>query len=123
MCRGVVQLFNSVKVQQKTIQDRLREAGPLERKREKALKSMNKSDFLDLLQRNKPAGDVTSTLYMYCITCCGTCRMLFSFQVKTDPSVSIKQEEAAWNVLRDDFMPQVTMRDWDKQASSDSDDC
>ena len=32
------------------MQDRLREAGPLERKREKALKSMNKSDFLDLLQ-------------------------------------------------------------------------
>merc|ERR1712071_654755 len=35
--RGVVQLFNSVKLHQKTIQDRLREAGPLERKREKAL--------------------------------------------------------------------------------------
>lgn len=50
--RGVVQLFNSVKIQQKTIQDKLREAGPLERKREKALKSLNKSDFLELLQGN-----------------------------------------------------------------------
>jgi len=32
------------------MQNRLQEAGPLERKREKALKSINKSDFLDLLQ-------------------------------------------------------------------------
>ena len=48
--RGVVQLFNSVKTHQKTMQNRLQEAGPLERKREKALKSINKSDFLDLLQ-------------------------------------------------------------------------
>ena len=41
--------------------------------------------------------------------------------MKKEPGVNIKQEEAAWNVLRDDFMPQVTMRDWDKQESSDSD--
>lgn len=35
---------------------------------------------------------------------------------------SVKQEdEATWSVLRDDFMPQVTMRDWNKQDSSDSD--
>lgn len=52
-CRGVVQLFNSVKIQQKTIQDKLREAGPLERKREKALKSIDKSDFLELLKGGK----------------------------------------------------------------------
>ncbi len=48
-----MQLFNSVKIQQKTIQDKLREAGPLERKREKALKSLNKSDFLELLKGGK----------------------------------------------------------------------
>ncbi|KAI9565014.1 hypothetical protein GHT06_008756 [Daphnia sinensis] len=84
--RGVVQLFNSVKIQQKTIQDKLREAGPLERKREKALKSLNKEDFYDLLKGGK------------------------------------RQEEATWSVLRDDFMPEVSMRDWDKQESSDSED-
>lgn len=51
--RGVVQLFNSVKIQQKTIQDKLRDAGPLERKREKALKSLNKEDFFELLKGGK----------------------------------------------------------------------
>ncbi len=53
-----MQLFNSVKIQQKTIQDKLREAGPLERKREKALKSINKSDFLELLGGNRGKVDV-----------------------------------------------------------------
>merc|ERR1712071_50340 len=96
--RGVVQLFNSVKTQQKTMQDRLREAGPLERKREKALNSMNKSDFLALLQggnKNK--------------------------KVKLEDS-QVKEEPSSWNVLRDDFMPEVKMRDWDKVDSTDSDD-
>ena len=58
-----MQLFNSVKVQQKTIQDKLRDAGPLERKREKALKSLNKSDFLDLLQKNKGSDDKVTLKY------------------------------------------------------------
>jgi len=96
--RGVVQLFNSVKTHQKTMQNRLQEAGPLERKREKALKSINKSDFLDLLQggsKNK--------------------------KVK-DEAAHIKEEPSSWNVLRDDFMPEVKMRDWDKVDSTDSDD-
>jgi len=80
------------------MQDRLREAGPLERKREKALNSMNKSDFLDLLQggnKNK--------------------------KVKLEDS-QVKEEPSSWNVLRDDFMPEVKMRDWDKVDSTDSDD-
>jgi hypothetical protein len=40
------------------------------------------------------------------------------FKVKKEEK-SVK-EESTWNVLRDDFMPQVTMKDWNKQASSDS---
>ena len=40
--------------------------------------------------------------------------------MKNEP-LRIKQEEATWSVLRDDFMPQVSMRDWDKQVNSDSD--
>lgn len=58
--RGVVQLFNSVKIQQKTIQDKLRRAGPLERKREKVLESINKSDFLQLLEGGKGKHKVIS---------------------------------------------------------------
>ena len=51
-----MQLFNSVKMQQKTIQDTLKAAGPLERKREKALQSFDKSEFLNLL--NGSSGQV-----------------------------------------------------------------
>lgn len=43
----------------------------------------------------------------------------FFFKIKKE-QVEIKQEESTWNVLRDDFIPQVSMRDWDKQESSDS---
>ncbi len=40
-------------------------------------------------------------------------------QVKKE---KVKEEQASWSVLRDDFMPTVSMRDWDKQQSSDSGD-
>lgn len=46
---GVVQLFNAVKQQQKEIDEKLVEAGPLERKREKALKNIDRKAFLDVL--------------------------------------------------------------------------
>ena len=61
-----MQLFNSVKIQQKSIQDKLREAGPLERKREKALKSINKSDFLELLGGNRGKTQVIQILFFFC---------------------------------------------------------
>ena len=60
-----MQLFNSVKIQQKSIQDKLREAGPLERKREKALKSINKSDFLELLGGNRGKTQVIQILFFF----------------------------------------------------------
>ena len=41
--------------------------------------------------------------------------------MKKEP-VKVKEEKASWSVLRDDFIPEVTMRDWNKQESSDSDE-
>lgn len=46
---GVVQLFNAVRQQQKEIEEKLVEAGPMERKREKALKNIDRRAFLDVL--------------------------------------------------------------------------
>ena len=113
--RGVVQLFNSVKTQQKVIQEKLRSAGPLERKREKVLKSFDKSEFLDMLSKSgskvvslKPIWSLFQMVNIFII----------ALQVKDEPA--IKKEKASWSVLRDDFMPQVKMRDWDKQDSSGS---
>ena len=72
--RGVVQLFNSVKAQQKNIQERLREAGPLERKREKALKSISKDDFMNLLTKQGNSKDK--------VTCMMSCNMTWRFMSK-----------------------------------------
>lgn len=47
--RGVVQLFNAVQQQQTEIDKKLRAAGPLERKREKVMKNIDKRAFLDVL--------------------------------------------------------------------------
>lgn len=48
--KGVVQLFNAVKEQQKTIQKKLKEAGPSETKRDKTLAKFTKGHFLDKLK-------------------------------------------------------------------------
>uniref|UniRef100_A0A182Y4D8 RRP15-like protein n=1 Tax=Anopheles stephensi TaxID=30069 RepID=A0A182Y4D8_ANOST len=47
--KGTVQLFNAVRQQQKEVNRKLEEAGKLEYKREKVLKSLNRKEFLDVL--------------------------------------------------------------------------
>jgi len=44
-----VQLFNAVREQQICISKKISQAGPLERKREQVLKSIDKNAFLDIL--------------------------------------------------------------------------
>ena len=48
--RGVVQLFNAVRRQQKLVEDKLSEVGPSERKQAKVMEKLSKSDFLDILK-------------------------------------------------------------------------
>jgi len=52
-CRGVVQLFNAVHKQQMLLEGRLAEAGSSERLREKAVQSLTKGRFLDMLKNIK----------------------------------------------------------------------
>lgn len=49
--RGVVQLFNAVRQQQKTVDQTLKKAGKSEIKREKILEKINKQQFLDVLAK------------------------------------------------------------------------
>ncbi|KAJ8946423.1 hypothetical protein NQ314_008905 [Rhamnusium bicolor] len=51
--KGVVQLFNAVKMQQNEISEKLKEAGPLEVRKEKVLKDLDKRAFLDVLMGAK----------------------------------------------------------------------
>ncbi|XP_061162320.1 RRP15-like protein [Saccostrea echinata] len=89
--RGVVQLFNAVRKQQKVLDEKMKEVGSSEIKREKVEKSMTKGKFLDILKNaeNKPE------------------------------QVEIKKEEK-WSALRDDFMMGAKMKDWDKESDDDS---
>ena len=50
VCRGVVQLFNAVRQQQKTIDDEIYKVGPSERKQEKVMANMTKDKFLSILK-------------------------------------------------------------------------
>ncbi len=57
--RGVVQLFNAVRKHQKTIDDKVKEVGGLERKKAKLLSSVSKKDFIDVLRRTEGGSRVT----------------------------------------------------------------
>lgn len=103
--RGVVQLFNSVRMQQKDIDEKLKEAGPLERKRENVMKSIDKRAFLDVLM-DKKSQPVDG-------------------EVKDETKQENKgktQTDSTWNVLRDDFMMGAKLKDWDKEIEEENDD-
>jgi len=101
--RGVVQLFNAVREQQKSIKSQLDVAGKSTVKRDKVFKSIDKEGFLEVLSGNK--------------------RRLENAKEKTVkvPKTEVKEEdESSWKILRDDFMMGAKMKDWDKEGSDDN---
>lgn len=78
--RGVVQLFNAVKNQQKDIQKKMEDAGPLERKKEKVIKNLDKNQFLDKLMGQSKSENVNKIL-----------------EIKKETK---KEEKPSWNVFR-----------------------
>uniref|UniRef100_A0AAZ1XZU0 RRP15-like protein n=1 Tax=Oreochromis aureus TaxID=47969 RepID=A0AAZ1XZU0_OREAU len=102
--RGVVQLFNAVRKHQKTVEEKVKDAGGSDRKKAKILGSVSKKDFIDVLRREE--GGVRAT-------------------GKTEKDAVSSQmfvaavEKPAWTVLRDDFMMGATMKDWDKSSDQD----
>ncbi|XP_060520936.1 RRP15-like protein [Cylas formicarius] len=98
--RGVVQLFNAVRTQQKDISKKLEEAGPLEVRKEKVLKSIDKRAFLDVLMGEKSTR--------------------VDEAVKTKENKAEKKNDNGWNVLREDFMMSAKMKDWDKEIKDES---
>jgi len=94
--RGVVQLFNAVRKQQKTVEDKLKEAGSSVRRQDNVLKSVSKGNFLDMLK-----GSSTND------------------NANTDVPQTETADKAgsSWRVLRDDFMMGAKMKDWDQEES------
>lgn len=95
--KGVVQLFNVVRTQQKDVNVKLDKAGPLDVKKDKVLKSVDKRVFLDVLMSKK------------------------SEEVEPSHKQSTERdgEESTWNVLRDDFMMSAKLKDWDKEFENE----
>lgn len=101
--RGVVQLFNAVKMQQKDVSRKLEEAGPLEVRKEKVLKNIDKRALLDVLMGEK------------------------SLRVDEHIEITKNQEKATvsdstWNVLKEDFMMGAKFKDWDKEMEVEADE-
>lgn len=107
--RGVVQLFNAVKMQQNTITRKLDEAGPLEVRKEKVLKSIDKNSFLDVLMGQK-SQNVDEALQKE-----EPIRKKAKLSEKDDSNKQI------WGVLKDNFMMDAKMKDWDKELEIEED--
>lgn len=104
--KGVVQLFNAVKQQQTEINKKLVEAGPLERKKQMVLESIDKNAFLDVLMG-------------------GSARIRLDNAVKDEPKKEVngseQNEGSMWGVLRDDFVMGAKLKDWDKKDEEQAD--
>lgn len=94
--KGVVQLFNAVQKQQKIMDEKVN-ATNSEVKKDKALKTITKGGFMDML---KPVDKIKQV---------------------TTPAID---NEPSWKILRDDFMMGAKLKDWDKESDDggDSDD-
>lgn len=106
--KGVVQLFNAVKMQQKDISKKIEEAGPLEVRKEKVLKNIDKRAFLDVLM-----GEKSSTLDE---------KMQSQNIIDKQKGTIINknnESEPTWNILRDDFMMSAKLKDWDKELDNE----
>jgi hypothetical protein len=105
--RGVVQLFNAVRDQQKTLKTSLNKAGLSTTKRDKVYKNLDKDAFLDVLsgKKNKLTSSNGASQNGH----------------KKVPKTEVKEEDddGTWSVLKDNFMMGAKMRDWDKESDSD----
>ncbi|CAB1333679.1 unnamed protein product [Coregonus sp. 'balchen'] len=97
---GVVQLFNAVRKHQKTVDEKVKEAGGSERKKAKLLSSVSKKDFINVLRGTEGGSEIIT---------------------KTERQTTGREveEKPAWSVLRDDFMMGASMKDWDKESDEE----
>lgn len=100
--KGVVQLFNAVRSQQRDLVHRLEKAGPLDHRRDEVLNNVNKRQFLDMLMGGKRAKS----------------------ENVDNPVKDEKDDDGSkpsqWSVLRDDFMTNKKLKHWDEDEGSDN---
>lgn len=110
--KGVVQLFNAVRSQQKDLVDRLEKAGPLDHKRDAVLNNINKRQFLDVLMGGKRARSENID------------NPVKEETVKSEPDAEDEASKPSqWSVLRDDFMTNKKIAShWDNDVEDDAGD-
>ncbi|XP_053613855.1 RRP15-like protein [Plodia interpunctella] len=99
--KGVVQLFNAVRNQQKSLEKDMNRTDLSEAKKEKILKKFDKRAFLDTLM--------------------GQTKSIVVDEHTKSLKDEVKDEHDApkWSALRDDFMMGAKMKDWDKELEDD----
>lgn len=111
--KGVVQLFNAVRMQQKELQQKLDDVGPLDSRKEAVLNNINKRKFLDVLMSGSRAKSeaVDNSVKS-------------EHKTEHDSSDSDaddkSKKKSEWNVLREDFMTNKKVKHWDEEDSDDS---
>lgn len=83
-------------MQQKDVIKKLEEAGPLEVRKEKVLKNIDKRAFLDVLMGEKSQ------------------KVDEHIEATKTENIS-KVTDSTWSVLKEDFMMGAKMKDWDKE--------
>lgn len=102
--KGVVQLFNAVRSQQRDLVNRLEKAGPLDHKRDEVLNNINKKQFLDMLMGGKQAKSEN-----------------IDNAVKNEKNPQGGESKPSqWSVLRDDFMTSKKLNHWDQEDDDEN---
>lgn len=114
--KGVVQLFNAVRIQQKDLQQQLEEAGPLDSRKEAVLNNINKRKFLDVLMGGKRAKSEAVDN-----------PVKSEFKKEEDESTTDDEGDydnnkikSGWSVLRDDFMTNKKNKHWDEEDEDEN---
>ncbi|KAG6455444.1 RRP15-like protein [Manduca sexta] len=95
--KGVVQLFNAVRNQQRTFENEVGRKDLSEGKKEKLLKKFDKRAFLDTLMGQSKS-------------------VVVDQQIKSTKEEVKDEDKPRWSALRDDFMTGAKMKDWDKES-------
>lgn len=104
--KGVVQLFNAVRSQQRDLVSRLEQAGPLDHKRDEVLNNINKRQFLDMLMGGKRAKSENVDNPVK--------------SEETNQQDETPSRPSQWSVLRDDFMTNKKIAShWDNDDQDD----
>lgn len=112
--KGVVQLFNVVKDQQKNIKHKLEEVGKSTSKRAKVLSQFTEETMIKKANDNKKVRFRTREMQQV------PCLYLnLPFLLQTSKHEPTAVEAKKWKVLSDDFMTGSKFKDWDKESDED----